>query len=336
MIALKRGRSKQIFPRVILLGPTPLWLLALALLVAAPAAAFDPVGTWYVLVHYRDLRSAQPDQVQWEDRLWVFEREGEALRFREYPAVRFGDESGRYERAGEVPARTLGAWEPSERQRREIAAGLDADPYGAREKRLRKAAAGFSSAKSRFDSARVVGFESTVEVDLAGAAPRFVLSDTLGSSAAAQGLEGRTEYRGEAIAKDGSVTGRFDRDGRRVGTFVLLRSGVARGDAEPLRAEREPSREVVEARLYRTLGRELAVSEALPERASPADAAGRAALLARVRGEVERLFADQGNDPRVHAPLLGKLAEVIERAYTEQGLRREEIGERLETGALRP
>jgi hypothetical protein len=308
----------------------------LLVLLAVPAAAFDPVGTWYVLVHYRDLRSAQPEQVQWEDRLWVFEREGEALRFREYPAVRFGDESGRYERTGEVLARTLGAWEPSEGQRREIAAGLAADAYGARDKRLRKAAAGWSSAKSRFDSARVVGFESTVEVDLAGAAPRFVVSDTLGSSAAAQGLEGRTEYRGETIAEDGSVTGRFDRDGRRVGTFVLLRSGAARGDAEPVRTERDPSRELVEDRLYRTLGRELANSDGLPERASPADAAGRAALLARVRAEVERLFADQGNDPRVHAPLLTKLAGAIERAYTEEGRSREEIGKALETGALRP
>jgi hypothetical protein len=312
--------------------------LGVALLCAGPAAAeFDPVGTWYVLVHYRDLRSAQPDQVQWEDRLWVIEREGEGLRFREFPAVRFDDEGGRYERAGEVAARTLGAWEPSEAQRREIAAGLAADPYGAREKRLRRTEAGFSSAKSRFDSARVVGFESTVEIDLAGAqAPRFVVSDTLGSSAAAQGLEGRTEYRGEAVAPDGSVAGRFDRDGRGVGTFVLLRSGAARGDAAPVRTEREPSRELAYDRMYRTLGRELAISEALPERANPADAAGRAALLALVRGEVERLFADQGNDPRAHAPLLAKLAEAIARAYTEEGLRREEIGKGLESGALRP
>ncbi|HVH07155.1 MAG TPA: hypothetical protein VNE71_14265, partial [Myxococcota bacterium] len=204
-------------------------MAALLAVASAPAAAFEPVGTWYVLVHYRDLRSAQPDQVQWEDRLWVLEREGEALRFREFPAVRFGDESGRYERSGEVPARTLGAWEPSDAQRREIAEGLEADPYGAREKRLRPTAVGFSSAKSHFDSARVVGFESTVEVDLSGPAPRFVLADVLGSSAAAQGLEGRTEYRGEAVAPDGTVTGRFDRDGRRVGTFAMMRSGAARG-----------------------------------------------------------------------------------------------------------
>jgi hypothetical protein len=307
-----------------------------ALLAAAPAAAFDPVGTWYVLVHYRDLRSAMPEQVQWEDRVWVLEREGEAIRFREFPAVRFGDEGGRYEVGAGIRQRTLGAWEPSAGQRAEIAAGLDRDAYGAREKRLRPTATGFSSAKSRFDSARVVGFESTVEVDLSGALPRFSVSDTLGSSAAASGIEGRTIYATERIAEDGTLSGRFDRDGRRTGTFVMMRSGAGSlGDA-PVRAEPEPTREVVEARLFRVLGNELAESDALPERASAADPAAREALRAQVRTEVERLFAAQGNDPRAHAPMLVRFAAAIERAYTEEGRTRQEIGRLVADGALRP
>ncbi|HVH04852.1 MAG TPA: hypothetical protein VNE71_02500, partial [Myxococcota bacterium] len=110
----------------------------------------------------------------------------------------------------------------------------------------------------------------------------------------------------------------------------------ARRTPEPVRTEGEPTRALVEERLYRTLGRELAESEALPERASPADPAARAALLAQIRSEVERLFAEQGNDPRVHAPLLARLAGAIERAYTEEGRSRAEIGRSLETGALRP
>jgi hypothetical protein len=288
-----------------------------------------------VLVHYRDLRSAQPEQDQWEDRLWVFEREGDGLRFKEYPAVRFDDEGGRYETRGEIQERTLGAWEPSDGQRREIAAGLAPDPYGLREKRLRRTDAGYSSAKSRFDSARVVSFESIVELDLSGAAPRLAVSDSLGSQAAKSPLEGRTEYRGERTLPDGSVAGRFDRDGRKVGTFVMMRSGARQGDA-PVRAAEEPTRELVEARLFRTLGRELAASDALPERAAPADAAGRDALRARIRAEVDRLFADQGNDPRAHAPMLARLAAAIERAYTQEGRSRAEIGRLVEDGALRP
>lgn len=290
-----------------------------------------------MLVHYRDLGSARPLQDQWEDRLWVFEREGDGLRFREYPAVRFDDESGRYQRAGGEQVRVLGAWEPSEAQAREIAAGLAADPYGAREKRLRQTETGFSSAKSRFDSARVVGFESIVELDLSGAAPRLVASDSLGSSAAGSPLEGRTEYRGLRIDESGAVVGRFDRDGRRVGSFRMLRSGAPRGLGEPPgTTPAEPTRADVLERLYRTLGRELAYSDALPERFAGGGALERAALRSSVRGELERLFVGQGNDPRVHAPELDRLTAVVARLYTEEGRSREEIGRMLEEGRLRP
>jgi hypothetical protein len=288
-----------------------------------------------VLVHYRDLRSALPDQLQWEDRLWLFEREGEALRFREYPWVAFADESGRFERRGGETERVLGAWEPSADQRREIEAGLAVGAREVREKRLGPTPAGYASARSRFDSARAVGFESTVEVDLSGAAPRVAVSDSLGSSAAAAALEGRTEYRGERVAEDGSVEGAFDRDGRRLGRFRMLRAGRPRGVPAPAEPPREATRAEVEERLYRTLGRQLAHAEALPERfaGGPGE---RAALRARVRAEVERLFADQGNDPRAHAPTLEKLAAAIERAYAEARLSREEIGRGVEEGRIRP
>jgi hypothetical protein len=288
-----------------------------------------------VLVHYRDLRSALPEQLQWEDRLWLFEREGDALRLREYPLVAFDDESGRFERRGGESQRVLGAFEPSAGQRREIAAGLGVGTREVREKRLRPTATGWASSPGRFDSARFVGFESSVELDLSGAAPRLVVSDSLGSSAAAGALEGRTEYRGERVAADGSVEGAFDRDGRRVGRFRMLRAGRPQGVPASAEPPREATRAEVEERLYRTLGRQLAHAEALPERfaGGPAE---RAALRARVREEVERLFEAQGNDARAHAPTLEKLAAAIERAYAEARLSREEIGRGVEEGRIRP
>jgi hypothetical protein len=124
---------------------------AVLLLLAAPAPALDIEGTWYVLVHYRDLRSGVPEQDQWEDRILRFEREGADLRFREYPLVLFADESGRFERSGGEPVRVVGAWQPTPEQQREIAAGLRVDPRDAREKRLRPTATGFSSSRSAFD-----------------------------------------------------------------------------------------------------------------------------------------------------------------------------------------
>jgi hypothetical protein len=288
-----------------------------------------------VLIHYRDLASERPELDQWEDRLFVFQREGDALRFREYPVVHFDDESGRFERRGGELERVLGAFEPSEAQRGEIAHGLRVDPRGAREKKLRRTPDGWSSARSAFDSARVVGFESIVSVDLSGAAPSIVVSDSLGSSAA-QALEGRTAYRGERVLEDGSVAGRFDRDGRRVGSFRMIPTPLPRGlPAPPGGAPEPPSRALVEERLYRSLGRQLAVSDALPERFA-GGTAEREELHGRIRSELERLFAGQGNDPRAHRPALERLAAAIERLYADEGRSRSEIGRLLEDGQLRP
>jgi hypothetical protein len=289
-----------------------------------------------VLVHYRDLRSAQPEQDQWEDRVFVFEREGDGLRFREYPVVLFDDEDGRFSRRGGETERSLGSWEPNPGQRAEIARGLRVRGDGVREKLLREAAPGrWSSARSAFDSARTVGFESIVELDLSGAAPRIRVSDSLGSSAALS-LEGRTEYVGESTGA-GEILGRFDRDGRRVGRFRMLRSGAPGGRAAPpSRPPAEPTRAEVEDRLYRSLGRQLAVSEALPERFPGGGAAERAALGERVRAGLDALFEDQGNDPRAHAPTLQRLSAAVERLYVEEGRSREEIGRMLEDGRLRP
>jgi hypothetical protein len=250
--------------------------------------------------------------------------------------VSFADEAGRFERSGGEAVRTVGAWQPSAAQRDEIAAGLRVDPRGAREKRLRPTATGFASSRSAFDSARVVSFESQVELDLSGPAPRLVVSDSLGSSAA-QALAGRTEYRGERVGADGAIEGRFERDGSRLGSFRMLRTGPPRGLGEPPPPPLpEPTRADVEDRLYRSLGRQLAASDALPERFAAEDPESRERLRARVRAELDARFAAQGNDPRAHAPALERLAAAIVRLYAEEGRSREEIGRLLEDGELRP
>ena len=290
-----------------------------------------------MLVHYRDLRSDAPEQVQWEDRLWVFEHEGEGLRFVEYPSVRFEDERGRFEEAGGEVQRVLGAWEPSEGQRAEIARGLEVNARSVVHERLDPTAQGFSSRRpGGFDSARYVTFESSLEVDLRGPAPRFVWSDQLGSSAA-HALEGRTLYQGERIEEGGAIAGAYDRDGRRVGRFRMLPAGAPRGVAEPAPPApgERPDRAAVEARLYRELGRQLGASDALPERFEGAREA-RAGLRARVREELERRYRDQGNDPRALAPEIERLAAAIERLYADEGRTRAEIGRMLEDGRLRP
>ena len=86
----------------------------------------DLIGTWHVLVHYRDDHTAHPDLERWEDKMSAFARSGCRLRWTQYPIVVFTDESGFFERrsTGQY-ARVLHAWEPNEKQ-------LDGDPQGAR------------------------------------------------------------------------------------------------------------------------------------------------------------------------------------------------------------
>ena len=64
----------------------------------AYAASRDPLGVtflgaWHVLVHYEDAASSGAERERWDDRAWVFEREGDRLRWTEYPVVVFDDET---------------------------------------------------------------------------------------------------------------------------------------------------------------------------------------------------------------------------------------------------
>ena len=98
------------------------WILAWAVL-AAPASAraeVDLVGTWYVLIHYRDSATNNPDFDRWLDRIWQFEDKGSRMQWTEYPIVVYQDQSGRFERFRGVRSRVLAYWEPNANQRSQI------------------------------------------------------------------------------------------------------------------------------------------------------------------------------------------------------------------------
>lgn len=207
-------------------------ILVCALLAWAYASSADGVdlaGTWYVLVHYRDAASAHPDRERWEDRVWVFARERAGWRWSEYPIVRFADESGRFERsAAGRSARTLRFWEPNPAQRADIADGLQVAARGARHKTLRGSdAEGWASVPPRSTgSALALTYLEVWRVASASALPVFERSDSL-SGALTDSLEGRARYATESVRGDGALlTGRYERDGTRRGTFRMMRSGA--------------------------------------------------------------------------------------------------------------
>jgi hypothetical protein len=309
-------------------------LVGVGLAEAALGVELDLEGSWHVLIHYTDRASQRPDQPQWDDRLWTFEREGERLRWNEYPIVVFGDRSGRYESLGS-DVRSLGSWAPDEGQEREIEAGLEVSPRGASKRTLRRTPAGWSSsARSAAEAADVVVWQSIWEIDLTGDAPRFAVQDSLGN-AAVEAIQGTTLYTGMTVLADGRVIeGRYARDGQRSGTFRLTRTGVP-GTFEAVRAA-EPEKDEVYDRFYAELGRQLRTVSGLPERAGPLAGAERGAFRERIRLAVEERYRAQGNDPRPHAPQVEALTLAIEALYLDEGRTLEEIGLGIESGEVRP
>ncbi len=201
--------------------------------VAAQEPAFPIEGLWYVLIHYTDDHSGDPTRWHWEDHLWVIERDGKRLRWRDYPLVVFEDDEGRFERVGNNPmTRTTGAWEPNPAQREQIRAGLHVNDRGLRTKTLYPAEEGeapaqgegrllWSSAEAtRSHSVSTITFSSTWQIAQVGSHPIFSWDDLL-ASARSESMEGRTEFRAEEAAAEGVVQGRFERDGVRHGRFRL-------------------------------------------------------------------------------------------------------------------
>ena len=209
-------------------------LLAL-LLLASPSAALaigsdDLVGAWHVLVHYQDSSAENKDAKRWEDRIWVFEKQGDQLRWLDYPIVVFEDDSGRFENlSGNRASRVLDYWEPNEKQQAQIESGLAINSRGSRNKSLRGSdAKGWSSAGrgGGYQSARIITYEETWTLDGLPDKPRFLRQDSMGAAGSEQ-LEGKTLYETTTIEDGGKLLrGKYDRDGTRVGTFRMQKSGA--------------------------------------------------------------------------------------------------------------
>jgi murein DD-endopeptidase MepM/ murein hydrolase activator NlpD len=206
----------------------PSALLCLLLLSwALPVRAVDLVGTWYVLIHYKDDHSPNPEQERWDDRVWVFQPKGRRLEWTEYPIVVFEDDTGRFERrATGQYARILHFWEPSESQLADIRDGLQVNNRGSKSKRLRGSDAdGWSSGRSMgAASASVVTYQEVWSIEGLPDRPVFRRSDILGGGRT-DSMEGLTEYASVEVGPD-EISGSFERDGSRHGTFRMLRCGA--------------------------------------------------------------------------------------------------------------
>jgi hypothetical protein len=285
----------------------------LLLLLLAPAArAAEPperlLGTWHVLVHYKDANAANPDQKRWDDRVWVFEKTGDRLRWTEYPIAVFGDESGRFERraTGQF-ARVLGWWEPNQTQRTEIQAGLELNSRGMKSKTLRFTQGEWRSAsRPTAASVSVVSYTESWSIEGTPELPVFRREDSLGGERTDQ-LDGLTLYTTRSVDPAGDVLrGEFERDGTRRGSFMMTRAGAGRA-LTTKRTQAERQRDAfLEAMRTRRLD---------PAQLSPED---RADLRAMIRASVEERMRSLGQDPAARAEQIDALVPKIEEQMLSQ------------------
>ena len=266
--------------------PVLLAVFALPLAPSSAVAAVDLIGTWFVLIHYRDSMTANPDSDRWEDKVWKIEEKGSRLQWIEFPIVVFNNGTGRFGAVGRNPrARLMHKWEPNEAQMAEIKDGPRVNTRGSKTKSLRGSLKrGYkSSTASRSTSAFTVGYQETWSIDEPIALPVFTRDDALGIESALATksdsvVSGRTRYATLEISEDGNVlTGTYTRDENKKGTFRLIRAGAVRGLASDGRTPNEKARDRVREQMREEVRRR-AAGEA------PRDGAG------ALSGPVERPF----------------------------------------------
>ena len=212
---------------------TPYVMLAASLILSLQSGAARAVegvqldGNWFVIVHYTDSSTANPDVTRWEDRAWNFERKGTRLQWSEYPIVVFEDRTGRFERfQGNPRSRVLHAWLPNEAQQAELSAGPFVNQRGSKVKTLRgDDREGWRSAgKMMARSALAIGYKEDLTIEGLSDKPRFVREDVLGTMGH-QNTEGVTEYQVVEVLDGGArMRGTYQKDGIRSGTFVMMRT----------------------------------------------------------------------------------------------------------------
>jgi hypothetical protein len=226
--------ADHLIPKVI--APALALIAGFAVLgpVEARAEAPDVLGAWHVLVHYQDAGSSGAVPERWDDRAWVFEREGDRLRWTEYPIVVFDSKTGRFENDGANRAsRIPHGWQPDEAQLADIKDGLAVNERGMASVSLRCSEESWVSAPKRaIASASMIRYVESWRIDPAAEGPIFKREDALRSERA-EDLGGVTIYTTREVADGGRLLrGDFERDGTQHGTFTMTRAAGVHGHGD--------------------------------------------------------------------------------------------------------
>jgi hypothetical protein len=214
---------------------------------ASAAEPVDVLGTWYVLVHYTDTDTANPDADRWLDLVWVLSMKGSRLEWKEFPIVVFEDQTGRFEAIpGNPKARTLRAWEPTPAQLEAIDAGPRVNDRGSKTKTLRGSPERGWESPNRMASGmgvNVMSYQEVLSIEQPTTLPKFIRADMLGNQHT-RGGGGQIVYETLEVRDGGdTLVGRYERDGHRTGVFRARRTPEPRGLPEQ---EGTPNERLVE------------------------------------------------------------------------------------------
>lgn len=319
-------------------------LAGLALFFAvSPARALDLEGTWYVLTHYQDSASNNPEAWRWADRVWRFAREGDQLEWTEWPIVVLDNEEGRFERLGSNrQSRILIAWEPNDAQLADIRNGLQVNSRGVKTKTLRSSEGGgvwrSTTAPAAVQSAVMLNYSEDWSIEDASGTPLFRRADSLGGGVA-ESMEGSAEYRTEEIRDDGrELVGSYQRDGTEVGRFRMIRSGETERTRGSGRTQQQRLMQMFASRAGMNLSADqiVALSDGGIAPGMPVPPEERAEASRQIRASVEKAFLDQGQDPRRFTPQIESLTKKIEHLLFDEGKSLEEVQRMLGAGELLP
>jgi hypothetical protein len=216
--------------------------IALPSLASAKKKRFESEleGTWFLVIHFTDENTNNPDSTRWLDRVWRFSMKGSRLLWTEYPIVVIEDTTGRFEAIpGNPRSRVLEGWEPNSAQYQDLKAGPRVNTRGSKSKSLKGSdTKGWkSTGRNNVASASVVGYQENWSI-LGAAGKRVFAFDEIFGNAAKGSAEGQTIYSEVEIKSDGSeVRGKYERDGTRIGTFRMFRTKNIRA----LKSESEDS-----------------------------------------------------------------------------------------------
>jgi hypothetical protein len=313
-------------------------MLGVSLLLAAlPARAdalrgdLDLMGTWYVLVHYKDSATNNPDFERWLDRIWVLEASGSRLKWTDYPLVIFRDKDGRFERrAGMSQSRSLAFWDPNEDQLEQIQSGLEVNPRGSKTKTVRGSAAEGWRSRGAIGglSANTLTYTETWSIEGDGGLPVIRIEDSLGG-ARAESLDGVTEYRATEMLPGGDeLRGTFNRDETRTGVFRMLRAGAVE-DVKGSKSQAEMREKYDAGGLGGAIGSVMAGVSAEHVKENPE------AVRAEVKQSVQKSFRERGLDTDQSSPVIDDLVDQI-MEQLEKGKTPEQIDRMIRQGKIAP